>query len=192
VKEAGPQGISLEEMAARVRAGDPAAEEYVVRTFERPVRAYVLMATGDPQLADEMVQEVLWNVVCALREGRVQQPAVLGAFVRGTARNMVSGHIREQARRKLSPIPEDLPGSAAEHEAFERNHAARQAIATLEKHEREVLMLSLIEGLVPDEIARRLGVTPEVVRQRKSRALRRLGETLRPPSQTPPARLLKK
>jgi DNA-directed RNA polymerase specialized sigma24 family protein len=54
-----------------------------------------------------------------------------------------------------------------------------------------VLMLSLVEGMAPDEVARRLKVSPEAVRQRKSRALRRLAELLKPVSQTPGPGLLK-
>ena len=49
-----------------------------------------------------------------------------------------------------------------------------------------VLLLALVDGLGPEQIGRRLGVTAEVVRQRKSRALRRLGELLKDPSQTQP------
>lgn len=183
--------MNFEEIATRVRAGDRMAEEQVVRWFERPVRAYVMVNTGDACAAEELAQEVLLAVVCALREGRVEQPAQLPAFVRGAARNLIHNHIRSQVRRRTTPLTDDLAGFSSGHETFERNYAARQAIATLEKHEQEVLILSLVEGLVPDEVAKRLRITPQAVRQRKFRALRRLGEILRPPSRVQPARLLK-
>jgi RNA polymerase sigma factor (sigma-70 family) len=186
-----PQASHLVQLAVRVFSGDVTAEEEIVRLFQRPVRAFVLMSTGIPQLADELVQEVMWAAICALREGRVEQPAQMGAFIRGIARNLIADHARARAREKLSPLPDDLPHPGSGHELFERNHAARQAIATLDPHEQAVLLLALVDGLGPEEIGRRLGVTGEVVRQRKSRALRRLTELLKDPSQTRSRSLLK-
>jgi RNA polymerase sigma factor (sigma-70 family) len=142
------------------------------------------LANGaDPPLAEELVQEVLWAVISALREGRVQQPAHLAAFVWGTARNLLNDRIRMRSRNKTTSITDgvDFPSPTHQHEEFERNHTAHQAIALLEPHERAVLLLSLVDGLGPDEIAHRLGILPEAVRQRKSRALKKLGEIFRSP-----------
>jgi RNA polymerase sigma-70 factor (ECF subfamily) len=45
--------------------------------------------------------------------------------------------------------------------------------------DREILTLTLFEGLKPGEIARRVGLSPEAVRTRKSRAVQRVIEELR-------------
>ena len=187
-----PQEESFESIAARVQAGDRSAEEKFVAIFQGRVRAFARVNINDPQLADELVQDVLWAVVRALREGRVQQPEQLAAFVFGTARNLLNDVVRTRAREKLGPLPEvEIPRAATEQQEFERGHAARQAIAKLEPHERDVLMLSLVEGLNPEQIAERLGIKADAVRQRKARALRRLGETLGIRSQTGVPQLLK-
>jgi DNA-directed RNA polymerase specialized sigma24 family protein len=52
----------------------------------------------------------------------------------------------------------------------------RRAIDQLEELDRRVLSLTLLEGLKPGEIALRIRLSPEVVRMRKSRALRRVAE----------------
>lgn len=147
---------------------------------------------GDSHLADELVQDVLWGVIRALREGRVEQPEQLPSFVFGTARNLLKDGIRTRARERLGPLPEgEIPSPAQEQREFERTHAARQAIARLESHERIVLMLSLVEGLNPEQIAARLGINAAAVRQRKARALRRIGEILGTRSQSTAVDLLK-
>jgi DNA-directed RNA polymerase specialized sigma24 family protein len=45
-------------------------------------------------------------------------------------------------------------------------------------------LLSLVDGLRADDIAARIGITAEAVRQRKSRALKKLAEILGTRSQT--------
>jgi DNA-directed RNA polymerase specialized sigma24 family protein len=47
-----------------------------------------------------------------------------------------------------------------------------------------VLLLTLVDGLKPREIARRLGLSDEVVRARKSRALKKIIEFVRDRSRT--------
>ena len=158
------QDDSLEDIAARIQAGDRAAEERFVTIFQGRVRAFARVNLGDPQLVDALVQEVLWAMIRALREGRVAQPEQLGGFAFETARNLLKDGLRMRA--------------ATGRPEFERGQAARQAIAKLEAHERDVLMLSLVEGLNPEQIGERLGIKADAVRQRKAGTLRRLGETL--------------
>ena len=183
---------SLVSLADRIQAGDAEAEDEFVHMFQRRVRAFALANGADEPIAEELVQETLWGVITALRQGRVQQPEQLAAFVWGTARNHLNHRFRLKARDKTTSLSSsaDFPRPPREHEDFERQHAARQAIATLEPHERAVLLLSLVDGLGPDEIAERLGILPDAVRQRKSRALKKLTEMLAGRSQPDRRRLL--
>jgi len=49
----------------------------------------------------------------------------------------------------------------------------------LELTDQRILLLTLVEGLKPGDIAQRLNLTSEVVRARKSRAVRKVTETIR-------------
>jgi RNA polymerase sigma factor (sigma-70 family) len=49
---------------------------------------------------------------------------------------------------------------------------AVRALELLNGRDRQILWMSLVEGLKPGEIAARLGVSSTLVRQRKCRALR--------------------
>jgi RNA polymerase sigma-70 factor (ECF subfamily) len=63
-----------------------------------------------------------------------------------------------------------------------------QALAGLSAADRQVLTLTLVDGLKPGEIAVQIGATAEVVRTRKSRALKRILEILGGRSRNPKAR----
>jgi DNA-directed RNA polymerase specialized sigma24 family protein len=55
----------------------------------------------------------------------------------------------------------------------------RRALAGLAPTDRRILLLTLIEGLKPGEIAAHLGLTSDVVRTRKLRALRRTADRVK-------------
>jgi RNA polymerase sigma-70 factor (ECF subfamily) len=71
----------------------------------------------------------------------------------------------------------DCPAPAPDDSAArERWEMALRAVAELPQADREVLELSLVQGLAPTEIAARLGLTADTVRMRKMRATRRASE----------------
>jgi len=105
----------------------------------------------------------------------------LGAFIHGTAINLINNFLRSRSRRPRSEeLPEDLPLPDAT-DVLERDcdrELLQRSFARLEPGDREVLSLTLVDGLDPEDIARRIGLSGAAVRQRKSRALKRLREAL--------------
>ena len=79
------------------------------------------LARGRPQtaeeadlaqaLADDLAQEVIWAVIRALRDGKVQQPAALPGFVLGTSRNLLAERMRDRARNRAEPLTGELETS---------------------------------------------------------------------------------
>ena len=178
-------------MIDRILAGDPSAEEQLIARFQPRVRMYVSVRTSHPDYAEEVTQETMLAAVLALREGKVREPQALSAFILGIARNQLADAIRKQARRKTSQLPDDYdcPAPAATRDP-ELVESARSEIEALEPGDRRILWLTLIDGFKPGEIAAQLGMSAELVRQRKSRALRKIVERLQPLSRSlPPARL---
>jgi RNA polymerase sigma factor (sigma-70 family) len=170
----------------RILAGDPAAEEELIERFQQRVRLYVAVRTSHPDYADEVTQETMLAAVVALREGKVREPDRLAAFILGIARNQLADAIRKQARRKTAPWPDGYdcpaPNQVQDPELVE---SARIEIETLEPGDRRILWLTLIDGFKPGEIAVQVGMSAELVRQRKSRALRKIVERLQPLSRSP-------
>ena len=174
-------------MVERVGAGDRAAEDELVRAYQPRVVTFVMVRTQDRELARELGQDVMLAVLCALREGRIREPEKLSAFVYGTARNLLNDLFRKRAQEKLDPLPPDfdLAATGVDAEEQDRLAAAHQAIDTLEPSDRRILLLTLVDGLKPADIGAAVGLSSMVVRQRKSRALKKVIEMVRGTSQNP-------
>ena len=137
--------------------------------------------TNDPQAALDLAQETMIAVLTALREGRVNSVPNVAAYVHGTARNLINNHLR---KRDQATIPLRANSTAADNperaaERSEELSIVDRALQQLTTEDRQVLRLTLVEGLKPGEIAERLGLSSEVVRKRKSRAKARLKATVR-------------
>ena len=172
-------------LAARLASGDAAAEEEFVLLYRPRVLCVLRARLRDWEMARELADEALMGALQALRAGRLNEPARLSAFVAGTARNVANNHLRAKMRQpRPEPLEEELPGAdpIAAMEEAERLELVRRVIAGLDEIDRAVLDLTLGQGLKPGEIARRLGLSPDVVRARKSRAIRKVIEEVKPAS----------
>lgn len=167
-------------LCARISDGDPKAEEQLALHFQRRIRVFLRGRTRDPQVVEEVCQEIMIALLCALREGRVREPEMLSSFVYGVARNRLNDYVRKQAREKLDAFPcgLDVIAPAIDPEEQERYQTAIQEIDKLDHDDRRILAMTLVDGLKPGEIAATLSLTSEVVRQRKSRAIKRLAARL--------------
>lgn len=166
----------------RIREGDSPAEEELARLFGRQVLIMITARIGDREAARELTNDVLMAVVIALREGRLRNEAKLSAFVRGTARNQANNYLQS---RRANPRPEPLSEERLPHlapkdfERIEQVERLRREVDRLGPIDRRILLGTLLEGSKPGEMAESLGVSPEVVRARKSRMIKRLTEKMR-------------
>ena len=167
-------------LAARVAAGDRKAENEVVAYFAPRVRAMAVVRTRDTDLARDLTQDTILSVLQAMRKGQIRDGDRLEGFVAGVARNVINNYRRRSLRHPESPLDEDTPAVAVDddHDGPERRRLMARALAELSPSDRQVLLLTLVEGLKPGEIARKLGVSADVARTRKSRALKRILEVL--------------
>jgi RNA polymerase sigma factor (sigma-70 family) len=177
--------LSLEEqvgLVRRVGGGDGRAEEELVRIFRPRVLTMLRARLRDDDVARELASDVLMSVLFALRERRIHEPEKLIAYVHGTARNLANNYIRTRSRQplELELSPEvAVVDPAEERERAERIDWVREELKRLDPTDRRILLLTLLESLKPGEIADRLGLSSEVVRARKSRALKKIVESTR-------------
>ena len=168
----------LAALGERIRQRDPAAESDLVRLFQRPVFLMLVSRIRDPEAARDLTQEVLLAVLNALRNGQLRASEKLTAFVYGTARNHANNHLRAQGQKPREiPLDPDLPLPAPEGEGFEeeeRSRLVRRGVEQLEPIDRKILLMTLVDGLKPGKISAQLGLTPEAVRTRKSRAVKKV------------------
>ncbi len=164
-------------------SSDHAAEEELAARFRPRIEAFVAARTSRVDLIEEVTQETLIGVIQALRAGRVRDVANLSSYVLGIARNQFADALRKEARRRTTSLPDgfDVPAPPAVRDP-ELVEAARREIDNLDTVDRHILWMTMIEGFKPGELALSLGMSAELVRQRKSRAMKKVVEKLRPVS----------
>jgi RNA polymerase sigma factor (sigma-70 family) len=169
-------------LAERIRARDPSAEEELVRLFSARIAMMARARLRDAEVARDVTQDVLFAVIRALRQGQVREAERLSGFVYGTARNLINNHLRTRSRLPAEdPLDDqavalDMPDLV---EDAERGSLVKLALVDLDETSRTILLLTLVEDLKPGDIAARLGLSAEVVRARKSRALRQVTERVK-------------
>lgn len=169
-------------LAERIRGRDASAEEELVRLFSGRIALMARIRTRDAEAARDVTQDVLLAVIRALRNGQLREAERLTAFVYGTARNLINNHVRTRVRLPPEdPLDDTLMAASLpdQLEDSERGALVRRALAVLDSTDRRILLLTLIEGLKPAEIGARLGMSAEVVRTRKSRALKKTAERVK-------------
>jgi RNA polymerase sigma factor (sigma-70 family) len=161
-------------LASRIRSGDAAAEEQFVRMFSRSVLAIAWSRTGDYDGAQDVMQEVMWSVLKALREGRVQEPEKLPAYICRAAENQAAGYTRTRARRKELPLCDITVPISEERSVKIGRIDLQRVLQALNALDQKILLMMLVDELGPGEVAARLNLSPEVVRARKSRAIKKI------------------
>jgi RNA polymerase sigma-70 factor, ECF subfamily len=143
------------------------------------LRRYARSLTQDAARADDLVQNCL---VRALAKEHLWQPGTdLRAWLFTILHNQHVNEVRRLVREGIVVSVEDLMPSLAAAPAAGATLELRdleQAIATLPREQREVILLAGREGKRYEEIARMLGVPVGTVRSRLSRARARLRELM--------------
>jgi RNA polymerase sigma-70 factor, ECF subfamily len=166
-------------LSTRIRGGDAIAEAELAEFFAPRIFLVALSRTHDPDASRDLAQESFLAVLQSLRSGELRDPERLAAFVHGVARNIINNYFRSRmVRAKDAPLEgESAAASLGDPvEAAERSKLIDRALKSLSSVEREVLVLTLVEGFTPAEISARLGLDPAAVRTHKSRGLRKVTE----------------
>jgi|SRR5215469_9486413 len=178
--ESGTVPVKLEpgvDLPARILAKDRLAEEEFCNAYRRGVLLVAIARTRDREAARDLTQEILMAVLKALREGQLREPGKLGAFVGGTARNLINNYLRSRALRpesELESIPEPSCDPVEELELADRRRLIRSELESFGAMDQQILLLSLIDGHSLVEVAQRLQLSHDAVRARRSRMIRKI------------------
>ena len=169
------------ELVTRIQGGDAAAEARLVDLFSPAVRAMTRIRSRRAVDDQDVCQDVMIAAITAIRRGQLRHAERLGGFIAAIARNLINNQLRLQTSRPVVPLADDAAIADLREEMTrrERTRALRLALDEMGRDDRQVLMLTLVEGLKSGEIANRLGLSPDVVRTRKTRAIKRLTERLK-------------
>lgn len=167
-------------LVQRVRRGDAAAFDALVRRYLKQAFAVAYRVLGQREDAEDLVQEAF---VAALQhidsfdERRDFRPWLL-RIVANRALN--ARQYRE--RRRTEALPEEAaaatPSPTADVERHELEQRIRQALETLPERQRTIVQLSSFDGLSSADIGEILKIPAGTVRWELHQARRALRETL--------------
>lgn len=167
------------ELWRRIGADDADAFGLLYTRHGPRVQGYVLRRTADPASAEDITAVVFLEAWRRRRSVTLDQPSAL-PWLFGVAGNVTSRWHRSRRRHRaalerLAALPPRRPELVElEAEAAERARAVLDQVRLLPKRERDVLVLSVWEGLSHAEIAVALDIAPGTVKSRLSRARARL------------------
>lgn len=177
-------------VATRPRGSEP--RDIFDRWFSNhrdELRAYTTRLTGDPVLAEDVVQETFARAWQHLDELRDRDE--IGAWLYRVARNLcIDSHRRGRrlvatATHTESAHPvrrhgyEELPEPSIAVEQRDKCELVREAFDGLSPRYRDILYLRDVEGLAYQELAERTGMTYTGARALLARARRRLRDQLK-------------
>jgi RNA polymerase sigma factor (sigma-70 family) len=152
-------------------------QEWIAR-YRGVVLAYIRYKNHTGVRDDEILEDTLYTAYVKIERGHYQyKPGIrLVAYVKRIAEIKVL----EEARRDARVTPLDEAFSLASDDDLEAIYAEAdgeqlaQFLAELPPRRRQILMLTFYENLGYSEIAQKLGIREDLVRQEKSRAIKAL------------------
>jgi RNA polymerase sigma-70 factor (ECF subfamily) len=178
--EPGPAALRGADHGIRGAAGDDRRLRSLIEEHGPALLAFATRATGDRQLAEDVVQETLFRAWLH-PEALGREDSAPRSWLMTVARRVIWGHWRSQ-RRRLAV--EDRAGSdtAGDHRDHFQQVADRdllnRAVARLRPDHRAVLDATVWRQLPVSEAARELGIPVGTVKSRTYYALRSLRSIL--------------
>ena len=100
------------DLAQRIAGGDQAAEQEMIVRYSRPLLYMLRRRAGDPDLAEDLHQDVFRVVIERLRDRGIKEPEKLAGFIQSTGRNLLIGEIRRSQRRRTYADSDAIDASA--------------------------------------------------------------------------------
>lgn len=139
----------------RAQEGDREALGFLYARYADDIYGYVQTIVHDHHVAEDITQHVFAKMMHAI--GKYQERDVpFFAWLLRVARNVALDHLRQQRLVPVEDIRVADPGSG-DSRAVRRINDLKDALATLPRAQREVLVLRHFAGLSPTEIALRTG-----------------------------------
>ncbi len=182
-----PEPLLSEERLRAVRDRDPQAMEQFFGVYYDRVFGYLLRLVDRRSLAEDLTQEVFLRLHRALdRLDPKRDPA---PWVFTVASNLLRDYWRSSEHHRRDKVTDvdflrETAGDGKEDRleglAREESEAClRRMLERLAENDRQLVMLRSYAGLDSGALATALDISREAVRQRFSRALKKLGELYR-------------
>jgi RNA polymerase sigma factor (sigma-70 family) len=162
-----------------VAGEDPRAFAAFYRRHERAVVVFLRRRTESPELAADLAAEVFAAVLVACRRDAVPAGRESAWLFSVAEHKLIDsyrrGRVQDEARRQLGMRPVVLTDETLTRiEDLVTDSPVLELVRALPRDQRDAITARVLEERPYAEIADRLGLSEQVVRQRVSRGLRRL------------------
>lgn len=176
----------VDRAVAQAKQGDREGIRFIYATYSGDVFRFVRSIVGDEHEAEDVTQTVFLKLMRVIR--KYERGAVpFTAWLMRVARNAAIDHLRERR-----PVPrEEIHGRStidAIDDNMQRLIEFREAVASLQDEQRQVVLLRHVHGLAPGEIASRLGKSEGAIHGLHHRGRRAVQARLRERGMTPVTR----
>jgi RNA polymerase sigma-70 factor, ECF subfamily len=143
----------------------------------RPLWAYLARVSGDPALADDLMQESYVRFLCASQP----QDGELACrrYLFRIATNLLRDHWRRPRSTSIDDLPEELFAAADNSSHLDSKAILGPAMAHMRPRERQILWLAHAESCSHREIAEITGLATPSIRLLLFRARRKIAVLLR-------------
>jgi len=164
-------GLSDGDLVELARAGDATAFRLLVEWHRPNARALAMRLCGDPDDADDIVQEALLRAFTALSQ--LREPDRFAGWLAGIVRNVHRANCRRPPVTLLADWPEWLQ-PASEHglpsaDRLDRADALRRAVAGLPAGQRRAVELFYYADLPASEVAGSAGAAKSSLHKARRR-----------------------
>ncbi len=167
----------------RIKQGDIQAYEKIFRELYSPLCGYANKIIGDHNRAEEMVQDVFFNI-WKNRE-RLTVKISLKSYLYKSVKNaclQIAQHqlVKDKYKQFVSTAERDIqPNPQTDLELKEINMAIDKTLDTLPQRCKEIFYLNRFDGLKYKEIAEKLSISQKTVEANISKALKHLRKNLK-------------
>jgi RNA polymerase sigma-70 factor (ECF subfamily) len=139
--------------------------------------AYLARVSGDPALADDLMQESYVRLLCVTlpEEGEVAHRRYLFRI----ATNLLRDHWRRPGTTSIEELPEEFFSSSDGQARLDLHALLGPALARMRPRDRQILWLAHAEGYSHREIAEITGLGSASIRLLLFRARRKIADLLR-------------
>jgi RNA polymerase sigma factor (sigma-70 family) len=157
--------LSDDRLARRAAGGDERAFAAIFRRYHQSLYRFCLAIVGDPQDAQDALQNTMVKVLRALpgEERRIELKPWLYRIAHNESIDLLRR--RRETRELDTQLPSPGPGLAEEAASRERLGRLFADLEELPERQRETLVMRELAGLDFAEIGASIGTTPAVARQ---------------------------
>ncbi len=147
----------------------------------RPLWAYLVRASCDAALADDLMQESYVRFLCAERAPSLAEEGEVAArlYLFRIATNLLHDHWRRPRAASIDELPEELFSADSGAAQMESHAELGPALLRMKPRERQLLWLAHAEGYSHREIAQVTGLASASIRLLLFRARRKIARILR-------------